>query len=273
MEKNKRIAAAHDLSSVGRCALTVAIPVLSSMGHQVCPLPTALLSTHPAGFEGYFFEDLTSRTQMYIEHWKTAGVTFDALYSGYTCTVEQITTLHGWAAAIKADNPRALVVVDPVMGDNGKKYRVCTDAMVEAMRAYVTVADVITPNPTEACLLLGVACGVLASDELLARLSRVGAKIVIITGAPYNGGTANLMWANGNVAVHPYEPVPMSYPGTGDIFASVLTGGLMSGMVTHDAFLLASRFTESAVAATHAAGLPVREGVAFEPLLPPIHNT
>ena len=179
-----RIAAVHDISGFGKCSLTVAIPVLSAMGIEVCPLPTALLSTHTGGFEGYSFRDMTVDMTDIINHWKSLGIKFNAIYSGFLGNSDQVDILIDFID--KCKHNELLVVVDPVLGDHGKLYSSMSSEMVEKMRKLVSYASLITPNVTEAALLLGEECitDIMSDDAIFdrcRRLSDLGAKMVVIT--------------------------------------------------------------------------------------------
>ena len=151
MSQHKKIAAIHDLSGYGRCSLSVIIPVISAMGIQVCPVPTAVLSTHTGGFTDMALEDLTEHISDCYEHYKRLGLQFDAIYSGFMTSPKQVDS----CLKFLDGNPDALKVVDPVLGDNGKPYSTCTPELMRRMKELVEEADVITPNLTETCMLLG----------------------------------------------------------------------------------------------------------------------
>ena len=148
-----KVAAVHDISCFGRCSLTVIIPVLSAMGIQVCPLPTAVLSTHLGGFKELAFCDFTGYMPAFFHHWKKEGIAFNGIYSGFLASEEQIDIVQQFIDEFSPNQP--LVVVDPVMGDEGKLYSIYTPQMQEQMKRLVRKADIITPNYTEACFLLG----------------------------------------------------------------------------------------------------------------------
>lgn len=269
-----RIAAIHDISGFGRCSLTVIIPVLSSMGIQVCPVPTAVLSTHPGGFEGFSFQDLTEGMEEYLSHWKSINLEFDCIYSGFLGSKEQIDIVHSFLKDYK-NKGGSLVVVDPVMGDHGKLYKIYDDDMQNKMKLLVGEADIVTPNLTEACLLLGeeYTDKPLSKDRikyLLKSLSKIGPKMVVITGLKddygnhintgYNAADDTYWGVN-------YEHVPVQYPGTGDIFTSVLTGGLINGDSLPIAMDRATQFLSLAVRTTYGYKTPQREGVMLEKVL------
>ncbi len=185
--KTKRVLAVHDLCSFGRCSLTAAIPVISAMGMQVCPLPTAFFSNNLTYGE-FTFHDFTDKMTGFMDRWEKLGFRYDAVYSGFLASVEQIEVVRD-AARRFASREGALVVVDPAMGDDGKLYPVFGPEYVEAMRTLVKEATLITPNFTEACFLLGESCGteVPSSEALRAmteKLAALGAKQVVITSVP-----------------------------------------------------------------------------------------
>ena len=270
-----RVAAIHDLSCFGRCALTVIEPTLSAMGAQVVPIPTALLSSHTGGFTGLYFRDLTEDMRKIIAHFDELGLTFDSVYSGFLGSAEQIEIV---ADFIRRFGEGALVAVDPVMGDDGKLYQTYTEDLVEGMRRLCSIADVITPNLTEACFLVQREMPVLplancAQAEELARslcdeLSRrFGTKKIVVTGLHYNKMLANACFEGGELALVETPCFPRSFPGTGDIFASVLVGALMNGMELYDAVRKAADFTCHTIALSQDSPEPSRNGVAVEKCL------
>ncbi|MBD5104083.1 MAG: pyridoxamine kinase [Ruminococcaceae bacterium] len=270
INKNQhRVAAIHDLSGFGRCSLAVIIPVLSSMGIQCCPVPTAVLSTHTGGFEDIVIKDLTDYISPALSQYKKLGIEFDAVYSGFLASAEQIDHCLEFFSAYKD----GLKIVDPVMGDHGKPYRTYTSELCKRMGELVDVADVITPNLTEAAILLGELYPVELTAGLvkswLARLcERV--RIAVITGVPLTEGViANVGCdkEHGGFWRVDCDYVPASYPGTGDIFASVLTGSLLLGDSLPIAMDRATAFTQIAIKNTYSYGMEPRNGVLFEPSL------
>ena len=185
-----RVAAIHDMSGFGRCSLTVAIPILSAMGVQCCPLPTAFLSTHTGGFEGFTFLDMTDEMSKVADHWASLGLTFQAVYSGFLGSERQIGVVENFICRFRG--PDTVVVVDPVMGDYGRVYQTYTAAMCSGMARLAELADVITPNLTEAALLLGqpyemLPAGEAGLREITERLSLGGRRSVVLTGASLAG--------------------------------------------------------------------------------------
>lgn len=266
-----RVAAIHGLAGFGRSSLAVVIPTLSSMGVQVCPVPTAVLSTHTGGLGDVEYRDLTDYIRPCVEHYKRLDLEFEAVYSGFLSNPSQADDMK----AFIAEYPHALAVVDPVMGDHGKPYRTCTPALREKMRALVQSADIITPNPTEAYLLLGETYQHepftrQKLKSMLARLSELGPRYVVITGVEMSSGEcANVGYDKGQNAYWyvGYDYVPIAYPGTGDIYASVLTGSMVTGDSFPIAMDRATRFVELAIKITFSYGADTRYGVMLEKCL------
>ncbi len=269
-----RIAAIHDLSGFGRCSLTIVMPTIAAMGVQCCPLPTAYLSTHTGGFTGNTFLDMTNEMSPVTEHWKREGVTFDAVYTGFMGSREQMVLTADFIRSFKtADN---YVVIDPVMGDHGKPYRTYTPEMCAAMKELVSFADVITPNRTEAAILLDIPYDDLRIDteedcrRWAQALSCDGTRSVVLKGvslAPDTLGAACFDRATGEVSFVQAKRVDKQFHGTGDLFASVLTGALVRGYKLYSAAQMAADFVSLVAAHTAAQDIPGREGVDFEPHL------
>ena len=269
-----RVAAIHDLSGFGRCSLSIVMPTLSAMGVQCCPLPTAYLSTHTGGFSGNTFLDLTDQMAPVTSHWKNEGVTFDAVYTGFMGSREQITLTADFIRTFKKEY--TCIVIDPVMGDHGKPYRTYTAEMCAAMGELAALADVLTPNRTEAAILLGVPYDELTlttTDDCrkwARALSLNGTRSVVLTGVSLADDTVGAVCYDRDrdeVSIVQAKKVNEQFHGTGDLFASVLTGALCRGNSLFDAALLASDFVSRVAARTAAQKYPRREGVDFEPLL------
>ena len=268
-----KVVAIHDMSGFGRCSLTVAIPVLSVMGVQCCPLPTAWLSTHTGGFTGYTFLDMTEEMKKAADHWQSLGLTFEAVYSGFMGSEEQMDMVSRMIDQFRA--PGGIAVVDPVMGDHGVRYATYTDGMCRAMAGLCEKADIITPNLTEASFLLGRPYEEMPWDrpefEALTReLSLNGRRSVVLTGVVSGRdeiGAACYDRRLDRVEFLMTRRVPGEYHGTGDVFASVLTGALVKGETLAGAARRAVDFVAACAARSHEEGIPQREGVDFEPLL------
>lgn len=270
----QRIAAVHDLSGFGRVSLTMIIPILSTMGIQVCPLPTAVLSTHTGGFENYKLIDLTDHMEGYIKHWSELNIRFDCIYTGFLGSEKQIDIISKFILNFKIEDQ--LVVIDPVLGDNGKLYKSIDSSMVDRMKRYIGLADIITPNYTEAAYLLGKTCKEDISDieirEWLVQLSEMGPKIVIITSMPdvmsvkhtyviaYSKEDGRFWKVRCNY-------IPAYFPGTGDGFTSVVVGSLLRGDSLPIALDRASEFILTAIRESYGHQYPHREGVLLERVL------
>lgn len=273
-----RLAAIHDLAGFGRTSLMVVIPIFSTLGIQVCPLPTAVLSTGTTGFTDFHFTDLTGHTAASLAHWKSLGLRFDAVYSGFLGSGRQAEIVVDCIAHCLKNN--GLAVVDPVLGDNGSMEPTMDMGMVEAMRMLVGKAGLITPNLTEAALLLdepypitpkkrGMAEGMLR--EWLYRLTDMGPEIAVITSVPEDNGRHS--WV---VAYHKTQKrfwrvdcdyIPADFPGTGDTFTSVLTGSMMQGDSLPLAMDRAAQFVALGIRAAFGHNAPCREGIFLERVL------
>ena len=278
-----RIAAIHDLSGFGRTSLTVAIPVFSVMGIQVCPLPTAVLSSETGGFDDFCFVDLSDPMKDFLEHWKRLGLKFDAVYSGFLGSPGQARTVLDCIESTLA--PGGLAVVDPVLGDNGKLDPTQTQEMVESMRWLVSHAGCITPNLTEAALLLNEPMPEAALEqqckcmdvgqikEWLVRLAEMGPGYSVITSVPLedrrkNGSAVVAYNRNENRFWKvDCEYIPAFYPGTGDTFTSVLTACLIKGDSLPMAMDRAVQFVNLGIRTTFGHGVPPREGIMLEKVL------
>lgn len=270
----KRVVAINDLSGFGRAALSAVIPIISSMGTQVCSVPTAILSTHTGGFKDYTFVDLTDSMKDYLSHWRKLDISFDAIYTGFLGSVKQIEIITDFIDSFKT---RPLTIIDPVMADDGKLYSTMNQEMVEAMRKFIAHGDLITPNITEAAFLLDEKIDNVKLDDKciknwLKRLSNMGPKTVVITSVPNIDNSKKT-----NVVAYDAEDdrywkiecvyIPTQYPGTGDAFTSVLVGGLMQGDSLPMALDRSVQFVTAAIRASYGYEYPNREGVLIEKVL------
>lgn len=268
-----RVAAIHDMSGFGRCSLTVAIPILSAMGLQCCPLPTAFLSTHTGGFTGFTFLDMTDELPKVAAHWKALGLDFQAVYSGFLGSERQIGIVEDFLRDFRGRD--TIAVIDPVMGDHGEVYQTYTPAMCAGMSRLTELADVITPNLTEAALLLDIPyndlpAGAEGYRKIVEQLSLDGRRSVVLTGAsvePELTGAVCFDAKTGKIDAVQTRRVPQEFHGTGDVFASVLTGALVQGASLFQSVRQAVDFVRACAERTAKAGVPMREGVEFEPLL------
>lgn len=269
-----RVAAIHDLSGFGGGSLSAVIPILSVMGIQVCSLPTAILSTHTGGFTDFHFRDLTDDMDRIIDHWLRLGLTFSGVYSGFLGSARQIALVMRIFDACTREG--SLLVVDPVLGDDGQLYETMTPNMVEEMRHLVARAEVITPNITEAALLLGQPLRThISKDDVkhwIVSLADLGPRRVIITSVPEEDARGTSVIAFDKDTGHLWKVgcsyVPAHYPGTGDIFASVITGALLQGDSLPLSLDRAVQFVSLAIRATFGHNVPEREGVLLERVLP-----
>ncbi len=278
-----KIAAIHDLSCLGRCALTVILPTLSVMGYQVIPIPTALLSTHTGGYTGLHFRDLTDDMEQISEHFSSLGVTFRSVYTGFLGSIRQIETVTRFLERFSTQSDESgappLILVDPVMGDDGALYSTYTPELANGIRALCAHAGVITPNLTEACFLTGVSYRCTAkmpeeqalgyACELADRLHDRYRNRVVVTGVRLCDGTvANVGLDTDRARFTVRQPeCGCSYPGTGDIFASVLLGELLRGVSFASACEAAASFVALLIRESCGISAPVRAGVALEPEL------
>lgn len=275
MEIAPRIAAIQDISGFGRCSLTVVLPVLSAMGSQCCPLLTASLSAHTAfpPSDKATFLDLTGQMEGTTAHWAELGVTFDAIYSGFLGSADQIRIIERFYQQFRGEHTR--VLVDPVMGDHGKPYRTCTPDLCAKMRQLADQADCITPNWTEAALLLDEDYANRPTEETdirnwLERLSLDSKRSVVLTGVSLTEGQIGAGYFDritGTTGFAMAHQEPAHFPGTGDLFASVLLGALMRGDELPGSVRQAVDFVQRCVACTLEVGTQPLEGVQFEPLL------
>ena len=270
----KKVAAIHDLSGFGRASLTAIIPILSSMGVQVCPVPTAILSTHTGGFEKFTYVDLTDSMEAYINHWVNLGLDFDCIYSGFLGSVRQIEIVSKAIDLFSSDE--SIVVVDPVMGDDGKLYTTMDEKMVESMKLLVRKADIITPNFTEATYLLGKEYDLDIDEEeikkWLKELSDMGPEIVILTSVPKQESdkeTSVIAYNKDNDVFWKVTCtyIPASYPGTGDAFTSVVIGSLLKGDSLPVALERGVQFITTSIKASYGFDYPKRDGVLLERVL------
>ena len=274
----KKAVLINDLSGLGKCSLTAAIPVLSVMGIQACPMPTAVL-TSQTGFKSFYCNDCTDKLDYYTEEWKKLGFQPDGIYTGFLSSEKQVDKILNFINSFETEN--TLVLVDPVMGDGGRTYSLFTDTLACKMKKLVTAADVITPNLTECCILCDIDyCEFVKNAESpdfidriaelgKALLKRYGVKIVIITGIEHkdSDGTIrvlNLVASDEEVFCVSCKKIGGSYSGTGDLFASVIFSGLLRGDSLRDTVNLAVNFIETSLHDTVSLGIDRNEGIEFE---------
>ena len=279
-----RLAMINDIAGFGRCSTTVSLPVISVMKVQVCPVPTSVLSNH-LGFPLCHFDDYTSHMRDYIKVWKELGLTFDGLYCGFLGNEEQINIVREFVEMFRPP----LFLLDPVMGDHGRAYSSITETHAQKMKDLLPLADIITPNITEACLLTGTPwkdgewtmqelsglCERLAdicqqesvtSGEASTGTTANGASIVI-TGIRQGDSLVNFLWDDGVYTTVSTPIAGASRPGTGDIFASILAADAVRGETLLSSVQKAANFVGLCIAGSEKAGTPVQEGVVFEKYL------
>lgn len=270
---DKKILTIQDISCVGQCSLTVALPIISACGIETCILPSAVLSTHTGGFTGYTFRDLTDDIPAIAEHWQKENIKFDAVYTGYLGSTKQIDYSIDIMEKLLSDD--GVRIVDPAMADNGKLYYGFDNEFVKAMARLCGKADIILPNITEACFMVGAEYKQSGYDEsyitdLLAKLGDLGAKVVVLTGVTYSEdklGIAIYDTAAKSVNYYFHEKLNVSSHGTGDVYASAFCGAVTQGKSIYDSAKLAADFTVDSVKKTIGDDTHWY-GVKFEKSLP-----
>ena len=266
----KRVAAIHDISGFGRCSLTVALPIISAAGIECSVVPTAVLSTHTGGLEGFTYRDLTNDILPIAAHWQSLGLGFDAIYSGFLGSYKQVEIVSDFIDRFrKADN---LIVVDPVMADNGVLYKTFSLDFPKEMLKLCKKADLIIPNMTEAALLLGESYKKGPYTEIfiaktLKKLASLGSKLVVLTGVQFDDkslGAATYDSTTGQINYAMAEIVPGFYHGTGDVFGSTLLAALLNGQSLASSAQIAVNFVASSIRRTYDAGTDPRFGINFE---------
>lgn len=270
IKKQKRAALINDISCLGRCSLTAAMPIISACGIESVPLPTGIFSAHTE-FDGYVKSDLTDKIESIAEHWKTLGIRFDCIYSGYLASSEQSEILKKFLLDFKKSD--TLYVVDPVMGDNGVFYKGIDDSFVSEMRFLCSLADVIVPNVTEACMLARIEpsnepYGTDFVKELLISMRNLTAARIVVTGVELGDGQIGCavydsLSGRANMFFTPKSEG--RFPGTGDVFASALTAAIMNGIDFTDAVQIAMGFTCKCVEKTAEIDCERKFGLCFEP--------
>lgn len=266
----KRILTIQDISCVGQCSLTVALPILSACGHETAVIPSAVLSTHTAGFSGYTFKDLTEEIPAISAHWKKEGIDFDAVYTGYLGSTEQIE----YVKRIMSERLKTggVSIVDPAMADNGKLYPAFGDDYVEEMKKLCFSADIILPNITEACFLTGAEYKTDYdrdyAEELMKNLAKDGAKKIVLTGVSFSDKTIGVgIYEDGQSRYYEHRLISKGCHGTGDIYSSAFAGALLKGKSLFDAAKIAADYTVECIENTQ--GDPAHwYGAKFEPVLP-----
>ena len=269
----KRVVTIQDISCLGKCSLTVALPVISCYGAETCVIPTAVLSTHTM-FKGFTFRDLTCDMLPILDHWVKEDFKFDAIYTGYLGSFEQLDIVKTYFTTLKGEN--TVTVVDPVMADNGKLYPGFTVEFAHKMAELCSIADYIVPNLTEACFMLDkeyIEKGYSREyiQDILVSLTKLGAKTAILTGVSFKDGETGVMGydsATQSFFEYYHKRINASYHGTGDIFSSAFVGGLTKGFTPLKALQIAGDFTAKCIEITVNDKNSVNYGVEFELALP-----
>lgn len=268
----KRIVTVQDISCVGKCSLTVALPIISAMGVETAILPTAVLSTHTM-FQNFTYKDLTDQIEPITEHWKQEKFEFDAVYTGYLGSFEQIDLMKEMFEKFKTDSN--LLFVDPAMADNGKLYPAFDEKFAAHMATLCAKADVIVPNITEACYMTGIEYRETYDEAyvktLLKALAQLGTKICILTGVSFEEGQTGVMGYDSRKDEYYYyqhKKHPVSYHGTGDIFSSTCVGAMVNGMDWKEAVAVAADYTSECIRITCEEPGSITYGVNFESVIP-----
>lgn len=270
LNKQKKIAVVNDISGIGRCSVAVALPIISAMKIQCCPLPTAILSAH-TGFSSFFFDDYTPHMRDYMNSWKELSLQFDGICTGFLGSKEQIDVVVEFLENFKTKN--TIVMVDPVMGDYGQLYSTYTQEMCDEMKKLIKYADVMTPNLTEACRLLDIPYPerTLNPEELeniAKELCTKGPNKIVITGLQHNGKIQNFIYETGK----PYTTIEAKKigedrSGTGDVFSSIVAANIVKGVDIVTAVKKATDFISKTIDYTVKIGTPVYDGICFEEYL------
>ncbi len=272
MKKMKRVLTIQDISCLGKCSLTIALPVISALGSETVILPTAVLSTHTM-FKNFTCKDLSDQIEPIENHWKSEGVEFDAIYTGYLGTIEQIDQMKELFETFRGNN--TVIVVDPVMADNGKLYPAFNMDYVKKNAELCAGADIIVPNITEASMMTGMEYKEEYDEgyirELLSRLNELGAKISVLTGVSLEEGKTGVMGfdsSTGEYFTYQNKKIDASYHGTGDLFSSTCVGELMKGKDWRDAMRIAADYTAYTIEVTLKNPKKPWYGVDFEATIP-----
>lgn len=266
----KKILTIQDISCVGQCSLTVALPILSACGMETCILPSAILSTHTAGFSRFTFRDLTDDMPAIQEHWQKEGIKFDSIYTGYLGSTKQV----GYVKNIldTMGNDSCVKIIDPAFADNGQLYPIFDSVYVDAMKTLCPSADILLPNITEACFLSGVTYKEAYDEndikELLDELSKLGCATIVLTGVSYSPEkTGVVVYEDGKISYYEHRRITKGCHGTGDVYASAFTGALMNDHSIFEAAKIAADYTVLCIEKTQND--PTHwYGVKFETALP-----
>jgi pyridoxine kinase len=270
LNKQKKIAVVNDITGFGRCSVAVALPIISAMRIQCCPLPTAILSAH-TGFSSFFFDDYTPHMRDYINNWEELNLQFDGICTGFLGSKEQIDIVVEFLENFKTKN--TIVMIDPVMGDHGKLYSTYTQEMCNEMKKLIKHADVMTPNLTEACILLDIpypekALKLEELENIAKELCTKGPDKIVITGLQQNGNIQNFIYETGkSYTVIETKKIGEDRSGTGDVFTSIVAANIVKGVDIVTAVKKATDFISKSIDYTAKIGTSVYEGICFEEYL------
>ncbi len=267
----KKIAVINDLSGFGRCSLAVAMPIISYLRVQCCPVVTSVFSNH-TGYEHYFFDDYTKKMEEYISHWERLGLEFNGICSGFLGSREQIEIVEGFFRKFKKKDTTR-IIVDPIMGDYGKPYGTYTQEMCQEMKRLVKYADIITPNLTEACILVGCDYEKIGGSnaeliELAEALVKIGPQQVVITGVPQKSFLTNIIYEKGKEPKFvKRKKIGVNRSGTGDVFSAILSADAVNGVDFAKSVEKAADFMIACIRRSIELEIPVTDGVCFEEVL------
>lgn len=265
----KKIALINDLSGFGRCSLVVALPIISTMKVQCCPLPTSIFSNH-TGFDSYYMSDFTNQMIPFADEWKKLDLEFDGICSGFLGSAKQIEIVRNFIRDFKKE--KTLVIIDPVMGDHGKAYSTYTEEMCQKTKELVQYADILTPNITEACILTDTpykkSWRTKEIIRMAEKLSEQGPSKVVITGIPQKSFIANLCYEKGKEpTIQKVLCIGTERSGTGDIFTSILSADAVNGVEFSESVRKASKFIKKCIIRSNELEIPLTDGVCFEEVL------
>lgn len=265
----KKIAVINDFTGFGRCSIAVALPVISMLKVQCCPVPTSIFSNH-TGFKSFFFDDYTEKMPAYIKEWKTLGLEFDGISSGFLGSKEQIQMVTQFFQDFKTE--KNIIIVDPVMGDYGKTYSTYTSQMCEEMKKLVAYADILTPNVTEACILTDTPYKekftMKEYKKMAETLCQRGPNKVVISGIVQGEFIANYCYEKGHEPkIVRSHKVGTQRSGTGDIFAAIIAADAVNGVPFEESVRKASRFIKKCILKSIELDIPTTDGVCFEEVL------
>jgi len=265
----KKIAVINDFCGFGRCSITVSVPIISAMKIQCCPLPTSVFSNH-TGYDSFYYTDFTNHMRAYIDEWKKLNLCFNGILVGFLGSVEQINIVKSFFESFKTDD--TVIVLDPIMGDNGTLYPTYSKELSEQMKYLVPYADILTPNLTEACILTGTKYHKNIDEnelyEICVKLNGMGPEKIIISGIERGENLENFIFEKGQpsitVAEHKVGPCRA---GTGDVFSSIIAADTVNGKNLTDSVKHASSFIAKVLRRTTELLIPAQDGICFEEFL------